>query len=504
LLTFLYYSENDMSNEYFPTAVGAAPAGRSIPAAIAKPYGLKSEVLSFWEILGQSVANIAPTGTPTVVIPLVFATAGNGTWLAYAIALVGILFVASSINQFAKRSASPGSIYTYIATGLGPTWALVIGWSLLIAYIGCASSVTTGFTNYANVFLKTVSGHELNPVVWIAISVLGAWYVAFKDIKLSTRLMLTLEFASVALILIVIVLTLARTGFRIDAAQFSLKGVTPANLLLGLVLAIFSFTGFESATALGAEAKRPLYNIPRVVLQSAIIVGLLFIIASYSEVLGFIGNSVTLDKSDAPLHVLATVGGVPFLGPLIDLGAVVSFFACVLASINAGARILFFLGRHGVFHSSVGDAHQANKTPHNALTVSAIVAFVPAAVLSLRGFGQFDIYGWIGTVATFGFIVAYIAVSIAAPVYLSRLKELRPKDIVVAVLAVIFGGIALVGSVYPVPAPPLSYLPYIYLGLLLAGVLWILYLKFFTPAVHAGIVRDVADINDRYSHGGSV
>ncbi|MEI7695416.1 MAG: hypothetical protein WCI64_07210 [Chlorobium sp.] len=34
-------------------------------------YGLKSGSLSPLETLGQSVANIAPTATPTVVIPLV-------------------------------------------------------------------------------------------------------------------------------------------------------------------------------------------------------------------------------------------------------------------------------------------------------------------------------------------------------------------------------------------------------------------------------------------------
>ena len=39
-------------------------------------YGLKHGILSPLEVLGQSVANIAPTATPTVVIPLVFAVAG--------------------------------------------------------------------------------------------------------------------------------------------------------------------------------------------------------------------------------------------------------------------------------------------------------------------------------------------------------------------------------------------------------------------------------------------
>jgi hypothetical protein len=34
--------------------------------------------------------------------------------------------------------------------------------------------------------------------------------------------------------------------------------------------------------------------------------------------------------------------------------------------------------------------------------------------------------------------------------------------------------------------------------------LWIAFLKFFSPSVHAGIVRDVAEINDRYSRGSSI
>lgn len=41
--------------------------------------GLRSEYLTPLEVLGQSVANIAPSATPAFVIPLVFATAGNGT-----------------------------------------------------------------------------------------------------------------------------------------------------------------------------------------------------------------------------------------------------------------------------------------------------------------------------------------------------------------------------------------------------------------------------------------
>jgi len=39
--------------------------------------------------------------------------------------------------------------------------------------------------------------------------------------------------------------------------------MTGSGLRLGLVLALFSSVGFESATALGSEARNPLKTIPR-------------------------------------------------------------------------------------------------------------------------------------------------------------------------------------------------------------------------------------------------
>ncbi len=87
-------------------------------------YGLRSNCLSFIEILSQSVANISPTLTPVVIVPFVFASAGNGTWLTYLVATAALMLVGLSINEFAKRSASPGALYVCIGHGLGPSMGL--------------------------------------------------------------------------------------------------------------------------------------------------------------------------------------------------------------------------------------------------------------------------------------------------------------------------------------------------------------------------------------------
>src|SRR3984957_8015414 len=116
-------------------------------------YGLRRGALSPMETLAQSIATVGPSLTPVATIPLVGALAGNGTWLAYVLATIAILFVAWCVSRFARYPSSPGSLYSYVAMILPPWLGAVAGWSLLLAYIGTGASVLGGFYHYANVML---------------------------------------------------------------------------------------------------------------------------------------------------------------------------------------------------------------------------------------------------------------------------------------------------------------------------------------------------------------
>jgi amino acid transporter len=451
--------------------VGNTAAAPTSPPSTS--YGLKSGALSPSETLAQSVALIAPTGAPVMTIPLVFGLTGQGAAIAFLISTIGVLLVALNVNQFARISASPGSLYTYVTDHMHPKWGVLAGWALAIAYVGTAAAVNAGVANYANVILRDRFGLQAFPLLLIALVTVLACYLAYRDVQISTRLMLWLEAASVALISLIAFSIIIRHGWHLDMGQFTLAGVTPEKLRLGLVLAIFSSVGFESATSLGSEARDPLISIPRAVKWSAILAGVFFFLCAYAEVLGFRGEAQPLDQSLAPLHVLARKAGLPgWVGTLTDLGAVLSFFSCFLACITAAARVLFLMGRHGALHSVLGDAHAENQTPHRAVLLSSIAAFLPAAIMTLRGTSLFDIYGLVGTLATFGFVTAYILVSAAAPLFLRSLGCLTAQAIGISVLAILAMGAALLGSLYPVPAAPYSYLPYLYAGLLLSGFAW--------------------------------
>jgi amino acid transporter len=449
----------------------AAPSAPESPSS--SSYGLKSASLSPLETLAQSVAVIAPTGAPVMTVPLVFALAGEGAAIAFLISTLGVLLVALNVNQFARMAASPGSLYTYITDHMHPRWGVLAGWALLIAYVGTASAVSAGVTNYANVILRDRFGMQVFPVVLAALVTLVACCLAYRDVQISARLMLWLQAASVALISAIAIAVIARHGWHPDMRQLTLQGVTAEKLRLGLVLAIFSSVGFESATSLGSEARNPLVSIPRAVKWSAILAGVFFFLCAYAEVLAFRDEKQAMSQNASPLHVLVQqIGLPPIMGTLTDLGAVVTFFLCFLGCITAAARVLFLMGRHGALHSELGEAHDENQTPHRAVLLSSLAAFLPAAIMTLRGLNLFDTYGLLGTLATFGFVTAYILVSAAAPLYLRSQGRLTPQAMGISVLAIFAMGAALLGNLYPVPDAPYSYLPYIYAALLLIGFAW--------------------------------
>jgi amino acid transporter len=415
---------------------------------------------------------MAPTTTPAATIPLVCALAGNGTWLAYVLATIAILLVALCIARYARHSASPGSLYTYASATLPPWLSAVVAWSLLLAYVATGSSVIGGFYHYANLLFAEGTGHGFSAVALsLLVTGISIW-IAYRDVQISARLMLWIEAASVSVIVVVVALLLFRHGGHWDSDQFHLHGMTGGGLRLGLVLALFSYVGFESATTLGAEAQHPLKSIPRAVIQSALLAGAFFTLCAYAEVLGFHTVGQDLGKSQAPMYVLARIGGIPILGWLIDIGALVSLFAGTLACITAAARVLLRMAHDGLVDDRLGTTHEQNRTPSYAVVITGTAAVLPVAVLAARRASGLDVYGWMGSLATYGFIVAYALVCGALPHYLRQHGSSPAGARMVSALAAAAMALALVGNLYPVPEGPYGKLPYIYLAYLAAGLGW--------------------------------
>jgi amino acid transporter len=435
---------------------------------------LRKNALGFPQLLAQSVAVISPTMTAVLIIPLAFSIAGNSTWFAYAFATVMLLFTVMAINQFAKRSSTTGSMYAYVAKGLGAASGVMTGWALVWCYFFIATAGLCGFTLMSEQFLNGVGMHgTLSPFLLFAISAGIGFYVAFKDVRLSSMLVLAAEGLSVACILALSVFILFKHGSAIDKSQIDLNGFSLKGLDFAVVVCIFSLVGFEGATTMGGEARNAMKNVPRAVIASLIITGLFMVIMCYVEAIGAKHQGLNLATLGAPLQTLAGAYHVSYFKVPVSLGGMISFFALSLSCVNGGSRILLPLGKHGFVHKKLHVTHTTNLTPHTGIALYYGVLLIGVFVWHALGGSVLTMFGDAGTLAATGFLFAYLMIVVAAPFYLKKIGELKNRNVAIAVVGFLLLMVPLVGLFYPLPAFPIDLFPAFFAAYMLAGGAWL-------------------------------
>lgn len=111
------------------TAAQAVPHPHPRPGQGLVATGLARETMGPVEVLAQSIAAIAPSAVMATGPALVVLSAGNGTWLSYAMAMVLVLLIGMCVVQYGAHVASTGSLYSYVANSLGPGGAVTAGWA---------------------------------------------------------------------------------------------------------------------------------------------------------------------------------------------------------------------------------------------------------------------------------------------------------------------------------------------------------------------------------------
>ena len=476
------------------TTVVAAPSEAAGPSGAAGATTLRRNVLSMPEVLAQSVANAAPSAAMALLPLLVFLNAGNGTWVAFLAAVITMVCVGYCAAQFARKMNSAGGFYVWVTKGFGPAAGHASGWGLLLGYVATGIATTLGFAIFGGDFLNRVTGVQADNMtlilILLAVDTALPIAVAIADMGLSARTSLTLESISIAIILVLCVGIWIAHG-PVDGNQFAFSGMKGGGILVGVTLAIFAFVGFESAGALGMEAKNPQKNIGRAIVASAVIVGVFYLIVSYSQVLGFQGTD-GFAKSTAPMPDLAGKVGLGFLAPIIDIGIICSMFACTLACINAAARMMLTMSHDEMGFSFLTRVHSSRKTPHLGIYVAGIPMFLLPAAFIVFGKSAVEVTGWFGTLATFGFMLGYGLVSAAAPYYLAKSGESTPlvwlTGIVGAVsMVIVFYAswlpttIPLIGQYFSPLTPPYNQLPYWFFAWAAVGILWFAFIRARRP-----------------------
>lgn len=432
---------------------------------------MKAGSLSFIEVLATSIALIGPSMTPLLIAPYMYALAGNGTWLAYVFGGTMLIFVAFCINQFARRATGAGSMYHYVADNLGSVTGAIGGWTLLWAYGFVATAVLGAMALFVGRLFDTIGLHVPAAAIIVVFAAV-AWQLAYRGVQVSAIVMLVLEAISVGIICVLVAIVLHAHGPAIDAKQLHVSGGFPGGVGFAVAFAVFSFVGFESATAFGAEAKEPLVAIPRAVIASVLFATAFFVVATYAEIVGLAHAAQPLDKQQFPLQSLVDIYGLGYLAVPITIGAVFSAFSVCLACITTAGRIAYAMAETKRLPRAFARIEPKHATPNVAVTVVTATTAAVALIALACGIAPIDVFDDGGTLSSFGFILIYMLIAIAAVVFCKRLGALKTLDVAVSSIAVLLLLLAAVTLFYPVPAPPQRWFGYSFVAFVGVGFVW--------------------------------
>jgi amino acid transporter len=388
--------------------------------------GLRRE-LRFWETIALSIGIMAPTAAMALNGVGVANQVGQAVPLAMILATIGVLLVSFAFVRLARHFSHAGSVYAFSGATLGPRAGFFSGWALFGTYLAftCASCCEVGlffpaFLNGAGIW----SGSE-----WIWFSLIAATLIAviaYGEIKITTRALLSIETVSVTLIailMIVIFLKLAGVGTKPPNAGFSTavfhlpSGVGRSALGLGIVLAFLSYGGFEGAAALGEETNQPRREIPRAIRTAVLAAGIFYTLCFLAQSWGFGTDAAGVKAfagSSSPLGDLGTTYVGSWMSNLINLGAAVSAFASALGTATGASRILFAMGRDGLGPHRLGTSSRRTGAPATALADVMTVAVVWIVGQRLNGTNVVNAFFYPGTIGVLSMIVAYVVTNVGA------------------------------------------------------------------------------------------
>jgi len=436
----------------------------------------------------QNVTHIAPAIAAFFFTQTLVQNAGAQAPLAYLVGFIVVLALGMCLVQLAKKFPSAGGYFTYVSRTLGPRLGFLTGWMFvlyspivagpLLAFLG---QVIEGEvrTNYGWTWFH-----------WWEVVIVGLPLVAwsgYAGMQISIKALVLVGSAEFLIVLALGITGLLNPGpggftLAVFSPSFNPGGIaTFSGVFLAIVLTVQGLTGWEAAVPLAEETENPRRNVPRAIIASIIIIGVMLVIVVWGQVIGWGTKNLPklVSSQELPALVIAHRVWGEFWW-LALLAMITSAWGASLACQNVATRMWYRMGKAGVLPVSFGNVHPIRKTPTTAITAQLILSFLLGFALpAWMGPMQFFIFS-LGFVLVLAVIMIYIAANVGVVRYYMTTAR-GEFNFVLHFLFPVGTALILIYSVYasfvPLPAPPNTWtLPVVAIWLAL-GILLLIWMK---------------------------
>ncbi len=334
---------------------------------------------------------------------------------------VGImtLFVGLAMAEVCSSYPTAGGLYYWsakLARKNGPAWSWFTGWFNFLGQVAVTAGIDFGCALFINAFLNLQFGTPTYH--WVTVLILAAVLLVHGLLnQFGIRLVALLNDVSVwwhITGVLIIVGVLAFVPSHHQPASFVFGhfnngtglNVSPLYIvLIGLLLAQYTFTGYDASAHMTEETHDATRSGPRGIVMSIIVslfagwvllIGVTFAIQHYdAESLAYV----------APAQIFVDAVGKTG-GELLLLIAIGAQLFCGMSSVTANSRMIYAFSRDGALPGSAL-WHRVNKrtrTPTNAIWLAAAGAFI----LGLPYLWNTAAYFAVTSIATIGLYIAYV------------------------------------------------------------------------------------------------
>ncbi|MDQ1365775.1 MAG: basic amino acid/polyamine antiporter, family [Acidimicrobiaceae bacterium] len=462
------------------------------------PAGEMRRSLTLTGITVNAMALIAPGAFLWTTFQLQAAQKGGTTatdmWTGLVFALVLALLTAYSYSELARiyPDAGTGSSYYFAEAALldreGPrmrkfarTAKLTVGW-ISHLYYWLYPAIMVGFMGILFGYLySAIFHHTLTYIPQAAGCValaLACGYIAFRGISGSTMTAIIINVVQITCLVAVSFLFIAyRLGHGHEVYAFANAGkvVIPhsfIHIIYQSTIAILLLVGFESVTALGAEALRPEKDIKKGVLLSLIIQGGICYLFEYFAANFAVSTATTHNPAivlpagtdplggfasaavdPAPIGTMAkniaasTLHAGTSVSLLVAATVLVALVGTTLASLNTGVRVTYAMAKDKEMPGILGLLHGRFATPHGGILVltliSAAIGVYCATPYNVDNITQITLASNTGTFLVYGMTCVVAVVAFA-----QRHDKHVLKHLVVPGLGALMNVAELAGIVY--------------------------------------------------------
>jgi len=437
--------------------------------------------------------------------------------------IVGVLvtIVGLAMAEVCSSYPTAGGLYYWSAKlapeGKAPAWSWFTGWFNLLGQVAVTAGIDFGLAFFTNAFLQLVAGFDTRPWHTILIYAVVLFLHGLMNTR-GVRLVALLNDISVWWHIVGVLLIVGALALIPDHHQSTSFVFThfvnntgwasaPYVFFLGLLVAQYTFTGYDASAHMTEETRDAAVAGPRGIVSSIVVslvagwvllIGVTYAIQDYN---GELGSDTGVPPAQIFIDAVGRTGGELLL--LIVIGA--QFF-CGMSSVTANSRMIYAFSRDGALPASAF-WHRINKrtrTPTNSIWLATVGAFL----LGLPYLYNITAYAAVTSIAVIGLYIAYVlpvflrlragAAFRPGPWQLGRWS--RPIGIVSCVWVAVITVLFMLPQASPVTAKSFNYAPLAVLVVLgFAGGWWLLSARrwFRGPKVQgsaaelAGIERDL-------------